>query len=54
MINEKKYQEEVRSVLCGSKRVTVRNLTPVCAKEEKIKAKTRINQTLYEVFSKYG
>ncbi len=53
MTNGREYREEVHRVTCRSKPVTIRNLTPVFTAQEKTKVKSEINQTLYEIFSKY-
>lgn len=53
MTNGRKYREEVHCVTCRGKPITIRNLTPVYTAQEKEKAKSGINQTLYGAFSKY-
>ncbi|MCI1965665.1 MAG: hypothetical protein LKJ17_05990 [Oscillospiraceae bacterium] len=53
MTDEKNYCEEIHPVSCAGTLVTVRNLTPVYSAQERQKIREEINQTLYEVFSKY-
>ncbi len=52
MQNGKKSMEE-HTVFSGEKSVAVRNFTPVLSEPERIKTVKEINDTLYEVFSKY-
>lgn len=53
MQSEKNTQEEVHSVSCKDKTVTIQNFTPVYTAEEQNKVEAEISNTLYEIFSKY-
>jgi hypothetical protein len=54
MQSGKTYREEVHTVTCKGKTVTIRNFTPEDTGEQRERIKKEISETLYEIFSKYG
>ncbi len=53
MAGETQYRAEIRSAVCGKRRIPVRNMTPLLDREERKREEGRAARALYAVFSKY-
>ncbi len=49
-----KYESEVKTAAFGERTITIKNLTPVLPPKERDKRKREIEQSLFDVFSKYA
>lgn len=49
-----KYQSEIKTAVVGERTITIKNLTPVLPPKERDKRKREIEQSLFDVFSKYA
>lgn len=49
-----KYESEVKTAAFGERTITIQNLTPVLPPKERDKRKREIEQSLFDVFSKYA
>ena len=54
MVQAVTYQSDKQSVSFQGKLIVLENLTPVLSPEEKKKRKREIENSLYDIFSKYG
>ena len=54
MVQAVTYQSDKQSVYFQDKLIVLENLTPVLSPEEKKKRKREIENSLYDIFSKYG
>ena len=54
MVQAVTYQSDKQSVYFQGKLIVLENLTTVLSPEERKKRKREIENTLYDIFSKYG
>lgn len=49
-----KYESDVKTAAFGERTITIQNLPPVLPSKERDKRKREIEQSLFDVFSKYA